>query len=68
MKTLKKIFRTQKARFTLVMLTLLTSISILLGLLGGVAIGIGVFIALTSLVAVGYGINKAIDWVLDGDY
>lgn len=68
MKTLKKIFRTQKARFTLVMLTLLTSISILLGLLGGVAIGIGVFIALTIIGGAVYGIEKVIDWVMDGDY
>ena len=67
MKTLKKIFRTQKARFTLVMLTLLTIISTLLGLLGGVAIGIGVFIALTIIGGAVYGIYKAIDWVMDGD-
>ena len=68
MKTLKKIFRTQVARMLVVSLLGIVIISLLLGLLGGVAIGIGVFIALTIIGGAVYGIEKVIDWVMDGDY
>lgn len=68
MKTLRKIFRTRVARLLLVILSGVLLISLALGLVGGAALGFGVGVVLTVIVVATFGINKAFDWVLEGDY
>lgn len=68
MKTLRKIFRTQAARMVLVLLLGIIAVSLLLGFAVDAGIGLAVGIGLTIIVGALYGIDKAITWVMNGDF